>query len=58
MKCKHAAQLHAHTEHFILLFQQLPHFRLNILTNLITYLAHKRAKDTVRTWFYSLDQES
>lgn len=33
MKCKHTAQLHAHTEHFILLFQQLPHFCVNILTN-------------------------
>lgn len=33
MKCKHTAQLHAHTEHFILLFQQLPHLCVNILAN-------------------------
>lgn len=33
MKGKHAAQLHAHTQHLILLFQQLPHLCVNILTN-------------------------
>lgn len=33
MKYKHTAQLHAHNEHFILLFQQLPHLCVNILAN-------------------------
>lgn len=33
MKSKQTAQAHAHTEHFILLFQQLPHLCVNILTN-------------------------
>lgn len=39
MRHKHTVQLHTHTEHLILLFKQLPHHCVNILTNQITNLA-------------------
>ncbi len=56
LKRKHTAQLHAHTEHLILLFKQLPHSCVNILTNQITNLATWGPRLAVRTWLHNLDQ--